>query len=484
MKKLSLSGKLFVSFAILLALKAIITGGAYYSIMQQVDRASRLYYESALPFDPIVRFSISYGNARSALRDLGHAILTAGDDQHYIRIAEDGLDAAIRHMREYQEMLASDNREEYDAVASIYNAIVEYADISLNRLLPAMGFGGERSVPYSFYILHDILAPIDAVIHTNLYLLTTLNANRGSEIMDEAIAGQFHSTVIGFSVVGLIILAAILLGVYLSRLIAGSLKVSAASLQDIGEKLGAAVNQVNDSAAVIAESSNEQAASVEQTSATMSQTSAMIASNTENTGTAAKIALETEQSTTSSEQSMAELLEAMAELKESSNTVGKIVKTIDDIAFQTNLLAINATVEAARAGGDAGRSFGVVAEEVRNLALKSAQSAADTAEMIQKNIALTNTSRASAEKVLQMSKDDAENARKLSKLIAEIAAASEEQANGAHQISAAMSLIEKSTQSNAATSQQSAASAAMLKELMVELESIYYSVNAVVYGKR
>ena len=286
------------------------------------------------------------------------------------------------------------------------------------------------------------------------------------------------SIIFAASSIGVGILCSVLIGRAATR----PLKASAAALQDIGEKLGAAVSQVNDSASAIAEASNEQAASVEQTSATISETSAMIASNTENTGIATRIALETEQSTTSSEQSMAELLEAMAELKESSNTVSKIVRTIDDIAFQTNLLAINATVEAARAGGDAGRSFGVVAEEVRNLALRSAQSAADTAEMIQKNIALTNTSRASAEKMLKMAQDDAENARKLSKLIEEIAAASEEQASGAEQISAAMGQIEKSTQSNAATSQESAASAAMLKELMAELERIYNDVNTLVYG--
>ena len=263
--------------------------------------------------------------------------------------------------------------------------------------------------------------------------------------------------------------------------IAKPLVSSADSLRAVSESLEAAVSQVNDSASSIAEASNNQAASVEETSATINQTSAMIASNAENTRAAAELA---EKSAALGEESgkfMAELIGTMSELKQSSATVSKIVKTIDDIAFQTNLLAINATVEAARAGGDAGRSFGVVAEEVRNLAQRSAQSAADTAEIINRNLALSSASASVAEKALQMSNDDAELTLKLGKLIAEINAASNEQASGAQQISAAIGQIEQSTQSNAATSQESAANAAMLKELVDDLDKIYRDVNAVVH---
>ena len=285
---------------------------------------------------------------------------------------------------------------------------------------------------------------------------------------------------IGIGIASIAVSAIIMLR--LGGRIAKPLLASADSLRTVSESLESAVSQVNDSAASIAESSNEQAASVEETSATINQTSAMIANNAENTRTAAELA---EKSAAAGEETgkfMAELIGTMGELKESSATVSKIVKTIDDIAFQTNLLAINATVEAARAGGDSGRSFGVVAEEVRNLAQRSAQSAADTAEIINRNLALSNASASVAEKVLQLSNDDAEATLKLGKLIAEINAASAEQASGAEQINAAMGQIEKSTQSNAATSQQSAASAAMLRELVGDLDMIYRNVNAVVSG--
>ena len=287
-----------------------------------------------------------------------------------------------------------------------------------------------------------------------------------------------------FIILAIIIAAAsLVLAFLITGAIVNPLKKASASMRQVSQSLEAAVGQVSDSAASIAEASSEQAASVEETSATISETSAMLTHTAENTRVAAQISAETAENEAEAARVLTELMNILNELKESSGTVGKIAKTIDDIAFQTNLLAINATVEAARAGGEAGRSFGVVAEEVRNLAQKSAQSAAETTEIIEKNIRLTKASGDRMEKVRAISDKAVENAGKFSKLIAEISAASAEQASGAQQISVAMAQIEKVTQSNAAVSEESAASAAMLKELMGDLERIYHDVNAVVYGE-
>jgi methyl-accepting chemotaxis protein len=176
------------------------------------------------------------------------------------------------------------------------------------------------------------------------------------------------------------------------------------------------------------------------------------------------------------------MVTAMAELKESSNLISKIVKTIDDIAFQTNLLAINATVEAARAGGDAGRSFAVVAEEVRTLARKSASSAAETTDIIEKNIKLTNTGSEISAEVEQALETMTAQFAKLNDVIHEINVASDEQATGVKQINTAMSQMESATISTAAISEESAASAKMLTDLVGDLQSVHSSINTVVYG--
>ena len=235
------------------------------------------------------------------------------------------------------------------------------------------------------------------------------------------------------------------------------------------DMIDTSAEQLSETSESLARGSSEQAAAIEETSATMNETASMVAQNAENTRQAAMIAEETNKSSKEAEKYVAKIIATMSELKESSDKVGRIVKTIDDIAFQTNLLAINATVEAARAGGDAGRSFGVVAEEVRSLAQKSSASAADTTEIIGKNITLTNSSKEAVDRLLEIAESDSHRAEKLGKLIAEINATSEEQASGVSQINTAISQMEKVTQENAAMAEENSASSNSLKDEIINL---------------
>ena len=279
-----------------------------------------------------------------------------------------------------------------------------------------------------------------------------------------------------------IAIIAMLVALYIAGVITKPLIVSENALQQISESLEAAAAQITDSASSIAEASNEQAASVEETSAAVNEASVMIGKTTENMRVAAKLALQFRQSAASSREKMQKLVDTMHELNESSGAIGKIAKTIDDIAFQTNLLAINATVEAARAGGDAGRSFGVVAEEVRNLSQRSAKSASEATEIIQHDIALVGANEQISMDVAKVLGEIADEFEKLGAIIHEVDEATEDEAAGIKQINLAISHIEKSAQSNAATSQQGAASAAMLMELVGDLKQVYNDVNAVVHG--
>jgi methyl-accepting chemotaxis protein len=257
---------------------------------------------------------------------------------------------------------------------------------------------------------------------------------------------------------------------------------STEELHLIAGKIENAVSQISNSANIIAESSGEQAASIQQTSATMNETASIAAQNSENTRQATQLAHESKQNADSGRSKMQEMVEAMAQLEASSAVISKIIKIIDDIAFQTNLLALNATVEAARVGGDAGRSFSVVAEEVRSLAQKSAKSAADTAEIIAKNIMFANTGNTISKEVAASLDVIADKFDGLNKLIEEINASSNEQTGGVNQINIALGQIDKATQSNAAVSQESAASAQTLMTLVGELEDIYTEINLTVNG--
>jgi methyl-accepting chemotaxis protein len=168
---------------------------------------------------------------------------------------------------------------------------------------------------------------------------------------------------------------------------------------------------------------------------------------------------------------MGRMSSSINKIKESSDQTAKIVKTIDEIAIQTNLLALNAAVEAARAG-EAGRGFAVVAEEVRNLAQRSSQAAKNTADMIAESVKNAGEGVNIAEEVSKSFDAIAVSAKKVNDLIAEIAAASQEQSQGIDQVNTAVAQMDQVTQQNAANSEESASAAEELSSQAEELQSM------------
>ena len=160
-------------------------------------------------------------------------------------------------------------------------------------------------------------------------------------------------------------------------------------------------------------------------------------------------------------------------IKASSSEISKIIKVIDDIAFQTNILALNAAVEAAGAG-EAGMGFAVVAEEVRNLAQRSAQAAKDTSDMIETSIIRANRGAEIAERVFHSLDEIREQAKKVNEIMNEITTASQEQAQGIFQINKAVNQMEQVTQSIASVAEESASSS---EELSAQAESLMEIVN-------
>ncbi len=258
------------------------------------------------------------------------------------------------------------------------------------------------------------------------------------------------------AVAGLALLAGILLAVFISRNISGTIKRTAAELTSGAQEVAAASNQVASSGQNLAQGASEQASSLEETSASLEELAAMTNQNADNASQADTLARETGETVQKANLTMQQLRQAMEKITQASDETAKIIKTIDEIAFQTNLLALNAAVEAARAG-EAGAGFAVVADEVRNLAMRAAEAAKNTAHLIETNIEDIKQGAELVNATDQAFTEVQDSVSKVSELVGEIAAASREQSQGIQQINQAAMQMDKVTQQMAAMAEESAA---------------------------
>jgi methyl-accepting chemotaxis protein len=178
---------------------------------------------------------------------------------------------------------------------------------------------------------------------------------------------------------------------------------------------------------------------------------------------------------------MAEMGNAIQEITKTSEETSKIIKTIDEIAFQTNLLALNAAVEAARAG-EAGAGFAVVAGEVRNLAMRAAEAAKNTNNLIENTMKAVRSGTELTKKAQTAFTEVITSAGKVGELIDEIATASKEQANGISQVSIAVAEMNGVTQQTAANAEESASASEELNAQAQQMKSYVNDLSAVVNG--
>ena len=154
---------------------------------------------------------------------------------------------------------------------------------------------------------------------------------------------------------------------------------------------------------------------------------------------------------------------ATRNIDQSSVQIGTVIKAIEDIAFQTNILALNASVEAARAGS-AGKGFSVVADEVRNLAAKSAEAVQNTNTLINRSIHDVKTGTESTHLAVSAVRDIGECVQSIKALMDEIAAASVQQSEMIVLVEHGIKEISSVVQTNTATAEKSAAVSKELSE--------------------
>ena len=288
------------------------------------------------------------------------------------------------------------------------------------------------------------------------------------------------SQAINFGLVGLSLAVGGLV-LWLVRDISVTLRRLAGDMAEGADQVAHAAAQVASSSQSLAQCSSEQAASLEETSASSAEINSSAGRNTENTRSAAELMTRSHEKFQQTNHAFDQMVAAMGEITSQSGKISRIIKVIDEIAFQTNILALNAAVEAARAG-EAGMGFAVVAEEVRNLAQRSAQAAKDTAALIEESIAKSNDGKVKVDEVTAAIRAIIEESGKVKALVDEVNLSSQAQARGMEQIGGAIRQMEGVTQTTAASAEEGAAASEELSAQSETLKSLVSELATMVGG--
>jgi methyl-accepting chemotaxis protein len=271
-------------------------------------------------------------------------------------------------------------------------------------------------------------------------------------------------------------------GYLIIRVITKSLNRSIDSLSEIAGQVESGAKQLADASRNVAEGTSQQAAAIEETSSSIEEMSSMTKQNADNAIQVNHLMKEATSVVEGANTSMGLLTSSMQEICKASEDTEKIIKTIDEIAFQTNLLALNAAVEAARAG-EAGAGFAVVADEVRNLAMRAAEAARNTADLIEGTVKKIKGGSDLVNGTNQEFRKVSDIVVKSGELVGEIAAASQEQAQGIEQINRAVSDMDKVTQQSSANAEESASASAEMRAHAEQMEGFVSSLVVLIGGK-
>jgi methyl-accepting chemotaxis protein len=250
----------------------------------------------------------------------------------------------------------------------------------------------------------------------------------------------------------------------------GAMKAIRDNLRHLIREVASRANAVADISAQItqrgqglAQRSKEQASTLEETASSLEELTGTVRQSAENARQANQLAVGSSEVAVRGHQAVGEVVNTMTSIAESSHKIAEITGVIDGIAFQTNILALNAAVEAARAG-EQGRGFAVVASEVRSLAQRSAAAAKEIKDLIGNSTQKVDAGTRLVDTAGKTMEEIVGSVKKVTDIIADIAAASKEQSSGIEQVNLAVTRMDAVVQQNASMAQRSSTTVGELKE--------------------
>ncbi|WP_205817630.1 methyl-accepting chemotaxis protein [Burkholderia sp. Ac-20345] len=423
-----------------------------------ISQLTEAYTESAKPLDQM--FSAGIGISDEERKDLGRIKEVEARTLPLMKRVIDLKQAG--NVQEATTVLLNEARPSFVDWLDSINAFIDLEEkMSQEQSLNA------RSVAGSFTVLMLVLCALAIVVGAVIAWVVTRSIvrpiQRASEIAQAVSTGDLTVEVNSAATDETGELLAAL------RAMRDSLSSVVSEVRNSTENVASGASEIAAGNIDLSSRTEQQAASLARTASSMSELTETVKQNAHNASQANQLATNANAQAGAGNDAVQSMVQTIGKIRDSSYKISEINGLIEGIAFQTNILALNAAVEAARAG-EQGRGFAVVAGEVRSLAQRSAGAAKEIKELIDSSVALVEKGSAQAEGAGVMMSQVQQAIRRVSDIVGDIAAASEEQSRGIEQVNQAVLQMDATTQQNAAQVEEAAASSQSLHELSGRLQ--------------